>query len=129
MAWMERNADIKDGVSVNIMGEPLSPDSVFDFPMDEPEPHPAYDFFSPGLLPSYAGNPNNNNEWIEADMPLLGELGAEADELMVATLIDEIAEPVVEIVEQMVALVIDVEEDLAMLFGDDNFSDGDSEGF
>nr|GEX54571.1 hypothetical protein [Tanacetum cinerariifolium] len=65
--------------------------------MDEPEPHPAYDFFTPGPLPGYAGNPNNNNGWIEADVPLLGELGAK--------------------------------EDIAMLFGDDDFSDDDSEGF
>ncbi|GKA71293.1 hypothetical protein Tco_0777432 [Tanacetum coccineum] len=28
------------------MGEPLSPNHVFDFPMDEP--HPAYDIFAPG---------------------------------------------------------------------------------
>nr|GEU77964.1 ribonuclease H-like domain-containing protein [Tanacetum cinerariifolium] len=28
------------------MGEPLSPDRVFDFPMDEPEPHPACDFLN-----------------------------------------------------------------------------------
>nr|GEY40050.1 hypothetical protein [Tanacetum cinerariifolium] len=61
------------------MGEPLSADHVFDFSMDEPEPHPAYDFFAPGPLPGYA--------------------------------------------------VIDVEEDIAMLFGDDDFSDENSEGF
>ncbi|GJX71409.1 hypothetical protein Tco_0308580 [Tanacetum coccineum] len=30
----------------------------------------------------YAGNPNNNNGWIEADVPLLGELGVVADEPM-----------------------------------------------
>nr|GEZ84870.1 hypothetical protein [Tanacetum cinerariifolium] len=87
------------------MGEPLSPDHVFDFLMDEPEPHLAYDFFAPGLLPGYAGNPNNMNEWMEANVSLLGELG------------------------EMVALVINVEEDIAMLFGDDDFSDDDSEGF
>ncbi|GKA92430.1 hypothetical protein Tco_0814355, partial [Tanacetum coccineum] len=58
-----------------IMGEPLSPDRVFDFLMDEPEPQHAYDFFAPGPLPGYAGNPNNMNGWIEADVPLLGELG------------------------------------------------------
>ncbi|GKG55925.1 hypothetical protein Tco_0574819, partial [Tanacetum coccineum] len=92
------------------MGEPLSPDRLFDFPIDEPEPHPAYDFFTPGPLPGDASNPNNNNGWIEVDVPILGELGAEADELMVAPVIDEIVEPVVEIVEQMVAPMIDVEE-------------------
>nr|GFB34936.1 hypothetical protein [Tanacetum cinerariifolium] len=78
-----------------IMGEPLSPDRVFDFPEDEPKPHPAYDFFAPGLLPRYA-----------VDM-------------------EE---------EQMAALVIDMEEHLVALFGedddfeDDDFSDDDSEG-
>ncbi|GJY73957.1 hypothetical protein Tco_0478388 [Tanacetum coccineum] len=77
------------------MGEPLSPNRVFDFHVDEPEPHPAYDFFAPGQLPGYAGNPNNNG-WIEADVPLLGELGAVADEPMVGSLVDEIAEPIVE---------------------------------
>nr|GEV86452.1 hypothetical protein [Tanacetum cinerariifolium] len=64
------------------MGEPLSPDCVFDFPVDEPKPHTAYDFFAPGLLPGYAGNLNNNNGWTEADVPLLGELGVVTDEPM-----------------------------------------------
>ncbi|GJR64642.1 hypothetical protein Tco_0010707 [Tanacetum coccineum] len=111
-----------------LMGEPLSPDRVFDFPMDEPEPHPAYDFFAPGPLPGYAGNPNNNNGWIEADVPLLGELGVVADEPMVSPLVDEIVESIVEVEEQVIALVIDIEEDIAMLFGDGDFSDDDSEG-
>nr|GEW57332.1 hypothetical protein [Tanacetum cinerariifolium] len=102
--WTGGNVDIKDGVSVNILGEPLSPDYVFDFPVDEPEPHPAYDFFAPGLLPGYA------------------------DEPMVEPIVDEIAEPIVETEEQMIALVIDAEEDIAMLFEDDDFSDKDSEG-
>ncbi|GJR70319.1 hypothetical protein Tco_0016384 [Tanacetum coccineum] len=98
--------------------------------MNEPEPPHAYDFFAPGPLPGYAGNPNNMNGWIEADVPLLGELGemgeplgAEVDEPMVDPMIDEIAKPIVEVEEQMVALVVDMEEDLAVLFGDD-----DSEG-
>nr|GFB30726.1 hypothetical protein [Tanacetum cinerariifolium] len=43
------------------MGEPLLPDHVFNIPVDEPELHPAYDFFTPGPLPGYAGNPKNNN--------------------------------------------------------------------
>nr|GEZ06048.1 hypothetical protein [Tanacetum cinerariifolium] len=43
------------------------------------EPHPAYDFFAPRPLLGYAGNPNNNNGWIEADVPLLGELEAVAN--------------------------------------------------
>ncbi|GJX34819.1 hypothetical protein Tco_0246376 [Tanacetum coccineum] len=98
--------------------------------MDEPEPHPAYDFFAPGPLPKYAGNPNNNNNgWIEADVPLLGELGAEADKPMVSLLVGEIAKPIVEMEEQVIAPVIDMEEDIAMLFGDGYFSDDDSKGF
>ncbi|GJV54567.1 hypothetical protein Tco_1455572 [Tanacetum coccineum] len=109
------------------MGEHLSPDRVSDFPMDEPEPHPAYDFFAPGLLPGYASNPNNMNGWIETDVPLLGEmgepLGAEADEPMVNPVVDEIAKPIIEMEEQMVSLVVDMEGDLAMLFGDDDSSD------
>ncbi|GKC09396.1 hypothetical protein Tco_1001006 [Tanacetum coccineum] len=70
------------------MGEPLSPDCAFDFPADEPEQHPAYDFFELGPLPEYAGNPNNNNGWIEADVPLLGELGVVADEPMIMIILD-----------------------------------------
>ncbi|GJX28812.1 hypothetical protein Tco_0236891 [Tanacetum coccineum] len=62
-------------------------------------------------------------------VPLLGELGAVADELMVGPLVDEIVEPIVEIEEQVIALVIDMDEDIAMLFGDDDFGDDDSEGF
>ncbi|GJY99596.1 hypothetical protein Tco_0517026, partial [Tanacetum coccineum] len=112
-----------------ITGEPLSPDRVFDFLMDEPEPHPAYDFFALGPLPGYAGNPNNNNGWIEADVPLLGELEAVEDKPMVGPLVDEIVELIVEMEEQVIAPVIDVEEDIAMLFGDGDFSDDDSEGF
>ncbi|GJS79310.1 hypothetical protein Tco_0729191 [Tanacetum coccineum] len=111
------------------MGEPLSPDRVFDFPADEPEPHPAYDFFAPGPLPGYASNPNNNNRWIEADMPLLGKLGVVADEPMVGPIVDEIVEPIVEAEEQMIAPVLDMDEDIAMLFGDDDFKDDASEGF
>ncbi|GJV15218.1 hypothetical protein Tco_1360541 [Tanacetum coccineum] len=111
------------------MGEPLSLDRMFDFPMDEPEPHPAYDFFAPEPLPGYDGNPDNNNGWIEADVPLLGELGAEVDELMVGLLVDEIVEPIVEMVEQVIVLVIDMEEDIAMLFEDGDFSDDDSKVF
>ncbi|GKC82741.1 hypothetical protein Tco_1138458 [Tanacetum coccineum] len=82
------------------MGEPLSPDYVFDFLADESEPHPTYDFLVPGPLPGYTGNPNNNNGWIEADMPLLGEIGVVADESMVGPIVDEIVEPIVEAEEQ-----------------------------
>ncbi|GJS79832.1 hypothetical protein Tco_0729713 [Tanacetum coccineum] len=96
--------------------------------MDEPEPHPTYYFFAPGPLPGYAGNPNNANRLIEADVPLLGEmgepLGAEVDEPMVDPVIDEVAEPIAEGEEQVIAPVIDLEEDIAMLFSND-----DSEGF
>ncbi|GKA80598.1 hypothetical protein Tco_0787290 [Tanacetum coccineum] len=126
-----------------IIGKPLSPDRVFDFLVDELELHPAYDFFAPGPLPRYAGNPNNNNNgWLEADDYLLVELEVMADEPMVGPMVDEITEqmivPVVEKVdepmvaakEQMVAPVIDMEEDLIALFGaDDDFEDDDSEGF
>ncbi|GKG52367.1 hypothetical protein Tco_0547242 [Tanacetum coccineum] len=66
--------------------------------MDEPEPQHAYDFFAPGLLPCYADNPNNMNGWIEADVPLLRELGemseplvAEVDKPMVDPVIDKLA--------------------------------------
>ncbi|GJR23448.1 hypothetical protein Tco_0971975 [Tanacetum coccineum] len=124
------------------MGEPLSPDRVFDFPVDEPEPHPAYNFFAPAPLPGYAGNPNNNNGWLEADDYLLGELEAMVDEQMVVPAIEEGAEPVAEAreeqviapvvgmeEEQMDAPVIDMEEDLAALFGDDDFEDDVSDGF
>ncbi|GKE92245.1 hypothetical protein Tco_1573340 [Tanacetum coccineum] len=104
--------------------------------MDEPEPQHAYDFFAPGPLPSYAGNPNNTNGWIEADVPLLGELdeigeplGAEVDEPMVDPMIDELAESIAEVEEQMVALGMDMEENLAVLFGDDDDpSDDEFEG-
>nr|GEY56964.1 hypothetical protein [Tanacetum cinerariifolium] len=58
------------------MGKPLSPDRVFDFPEDEPEPHPAYDFFAPGPLPKYT-----------------------EDEPMVGPIVDEIAEPIEEVWE------------------------------
>nr|GFB33551.1 hypothetical protein [Tanacetum cinerariifolium] len=64
------------------MGESLSPDRVFDFLGDELEPHPAYDFFAPGPLPLYAGNPNNNNGWLEVDDYLLREIEAMVDEPM-----------------------------------------------
>ncbi|GJY61282.1 hypothetical protein Tco_0461939, partial [Tanacetum coccineum] len=74
----------------------------------------------PGPLPGYAGNPYNTNGWIEADVPLLGELGeplgAEVDELMVDPLIDKLAKPIVKVEEQMVTPVMDMEGDLAMLF-------------
>ncbi|GKB64547.1 hypothetical protein Tco_0920733 [Tanacetum coccineum] len=89
------------------MGEPLSPDHVFDFPMDEPEPQYAYDFFAPELLLGYASNLNNTNRWIEADVPLLGELDemgetlrAEVDEPMVDPMIDELAELIVKEVNE-----------------------------
>ncbi|GJV67591.1 hypothetical protein Tco_1483100, partial [Tanacetum coccineum] len=88
------------------MGEPLSPDRVFNFPADEPEPHPAYDFFAPRPLP-----------------------GVVANEPMVGLIVDEIAEPVVKVEEQVVAPVVGMDEDIAMLFGDDGFKDDDSDGF
>ncbi|GJT83318.1 hypothetical protein Tco_1057660 [Tanacetum coccineum] len=92
------------------MGEPLSPDRVYDFPMDEP--HPAYDFFAPAPLPGYAGNPNNNNGWLAADDYLLGELGAMVDEQTVVPVVNEIAEQlVVPAVEEVVEPVVEAEEE------------------
>ncbi|GKE94255.1 hypothetical protein Tco_1579110 [Tanacetum coccineum] len=104
--------------------------------MDELEPQHAYDFFAPGPLPGYANNRNNMNGWIEAHVPLLGELGemgeplgAEVDKPLVDPVIDELAEPIVEVEEQMVAPAMNMEEDLAMLFGlEDDSSDDDFEG-
>nr|GEW97065.1 hypothetical protein [Tanacetum cinerariifolium] len=123
------------------MGEPLSPDCVFDFLEDELEPHPTYDFFAPAPMPRYAGNPNNNNGWLAADDYLLGELEAMAGEQMVVAAIEEVAEPVAESEEeqvivpmvdmeegQMDVLMIDIEEDLAVLLGEDDDFENDSEG-
>ncbi|GKE92826.1 hypothetical protein Tco_1573921 [Tanacetum coccineum] len=73
--------------------------------MDQREPHPAYDFFAPRPLPGYAGNPDNMNRWIEAYVPLLGELGAEVEELMVDPVIDELAEPIAAL------MVVEAEDD------------------
>ncbi|GKB98054.1 hypothetical protein Tco_0984191 [Tanacetum coccineum] len=94
------------------------------------------------LSVGYAGNPNNNNGWLEADDYLLGELEAMADEPMVGPMVNEIAEqmivpaveevaePMVAAEEPMIAPVIDMKEDLIALFGeDDDFEDDDSEGF
>ncbi|GKF58609.1 hypothetical protein Tco_0172146, partial [Tanacetum coccineum] len=126
-----------------IIGEPLSLDRVFDFLVDELEPHHlAYDFFAPEPLPGYTGNPNNNNGWLEADDYLHGELEAMVDEPMVGLMVDEIAEqmivpaveeiyePMVAAEEKMVSPMIDMEEDLIALFGeDDDFENDDSKGF
>nr|GEY95820.1 hypothetical protein [Tanacetum cinerariifolium] len=128
------------------MGESLSPDRMFNFFEDGLELHPAYDFFAPGPLLGYAGNPSNNNGWLEADDYLLGELKAMVDEPMVIPAIEEVPETVaaaeqeqvVTLVvdieeEQMETLLMDMEEDFAALFGedddfeDDDFSDNDSE--
>ncbi|GJZ32412.1 zinc finger, CCHC-type containing protein [Tanacetum coccineum] len=134
------------------MGEPLSPDRVFDFPMDEP--HPTYDYFAPAPLPGYAGNLSNKNGWLVADDYLLRELEAMMDEQMVVPTVDEIVEqidvhaveevaepvvkaeeeqviaPVADVVEgQMDAPMMDMEEDLAVMFGDDDFEDDASDGF
>ncbi|GJY34819.1 hypothetical protein Tco_0419288 [Tanacetum coccineum] len=120
----------------------MSPDRVFDFPEDELEPHPVYDFFAPALLLGYASNPNNNNGWLAADDYLLGELEAMVNEQMVVPAIEEISEPVVEAEEdqvialvidmeegQMDALMMDIEDDLAALLVDDDFEDDASDGF
>ncbi|GKG38648.1 hypothetical protein Tco_0460360, partial [Tanacetum coccineum] len=57
------------------MDVPPSPDRVFDFPMAEPEPHPAYYFFATEPIVGLAEAPGNMNGWIEEDVPLLGEIG------------------------------------------------------
>nr|GEZ76280.1 hypothetical protein [Tanacetum cinerariifolium] len=143
--WTGRNVDIKDGVSYH--GKTFVTRPHFDSPEDEPEPYPAYDFFAPRPLSGYAGNPNNNNGWLEVDDYLLGELEAMANEPMVVPAIKDVVEPVAEAEEEqvvapivdmeeekMAALVMDMEEDLAALFGedddfeDDDFTDDDSEG-
>ncbi|GKF25000.1 hypothetical protein Tco_0080894, partial [Tanacetum coccineum] len=112
------------------MGEPLSPDRVFDFPVDELEPHPAYDFFAPAPLRGYVDNTNNHNRWLEADDYLLRELEAMVDEPMVVPAVKEVAEPVAEAEEeQAIAPIVDMEEDLAALFGDDDFEDDAFDGF
>ncbi|GKE16501.1 hypothetical protein Tco_1424078 [Tanacetum coccineum] len=56
--------------------------------------------------------------------------GAEVAEPMVVHAIKEVTELMIEVEEQMVAPVIDMEEDLTALFGeDDDFEDDDYEGF
>ncbi|GJZ74807.1 hypothetical protein Tco_0639272 [Tanacetum coccineum] len=57
------------------MDVPPSSDRVFDFPMAEPEPHPAYDFFAAQPIPGLSEAPGNINGWIKEDVPLLGEMG------------------------------------------------------
>ncbi|GKC73926.1 hypothetical protein Tco_1119809 [Tanacetum coccineum] len=92
------------------MGEPLSPDRVFDFPRDEP--HPAYNFFAPGPLPGYAG--------LMVD---------EIAEQMVDPIVEEVVELMVEAEKHMVLPVIYLEGDLIVLFGeDDDFEDDDFKG-
>nr|GEX74931.1 hypothetical protein [Tanacetum cinerariifolium] len=91
------------------MGESLSPDRVFNFPADKLEPHLAYNFFVPRPLPGYAGNPNNNNGWLEVDDYLLGELEAMMDELMVGPIAYEITELVDKAEEKVVSSVVEEE--------------------
>nr|GFA81756.1 hypothetical protein [Tanacetum cinerariifolium] len=121
--------------------KPLSLDRVFAFPEDELEPHPAYDFFVPAPLPGYAGNLNNNNEWLATGDYLLGELEAMVDEQIVVLAIEEVAETVAKAEEELViapvvdiekghmdVLMIDMEKDLAVLFVKDDDFKNDSEG-
>ncbi|GKG30296.1 hypothetical protein Tco_0420194, partial [Tanacetum coccineum] len=54
---------------------------------------------------------------------------AEVDEPMVIPTIEEVAEPIDKAEEQMIALVVDMDENIAMLFGDDDFEDDASKGF
>ncbi|GKE84214.1 hypothetical protein Tco_1557956 [Tanacetum coccineum] len=48
---------------------------------------------------------------------------------MVGPIVDEIAEPIVVAEAQEITPVVDMDADIAMLFGDDDFEDVDSEGF
>nr|GEY64837.1 hypothetical protein [Tanacetum cinerariifolium] len=48
---------------------------------------------------------------------------------MINSIIDVVAEPIAEGEEHVIALVIGVEEEIAMLFSDDDLSDDDFEGF
>ncbi|GKA03192.1 hypothetical protein Tco_0675973, partial [Tanacetum coccineum] len=61
---------------------------------------PSLRFLFPAPLPRYAGNPNNNNGWLEVDDNLLGELKAMVDKQMVVPAIEEVAEPVAESEEE-----------------------------
>ncbi|GJT65331.1 hypothetical protein Tco_1016811 [Tanacetum coccineum] len=109
--------------------------------MDKPEPHPVYDFFAPGPLPGYAGNPNNNNGWIEKRMHYWRVGRVRRTERWLAQVVGaelpsrkrkggrNYQYQGTGSEEQVIARVIDMEEDIAMLFGDGNFSDDDSEGF
>ncbi|GJV11491.1 hypothetical protein Tco_1353032, partial [Tanacetum coccineum] len=69
----------------------------------------------------YAGNPTSKHRMIKADVPLLRELGVVADEPMVGLMVNEIVELIVKAEEQVIALVVDMDEDVAMLFGNDDF--------
>ncbi|GJU99191.1 hypothetical protein Tco_1328462 [Tanacetum coccineum] len=148
MSCSELNAFYKLGLQLFLEffseyhGRTSVSDRVFDFPEDELESHPVYDFFAPALLLGYASNPNNNNGWLAADDYLLGELEAMVNEQMVVPAIEEISEPVVEAEEdqvialvidmeegQMDALMMDIEDDLAALLVDDDFEDDASDGF
>ncbi|GKC85035.1 hypothetical protein Tco_1140752 [Tanacetum coccineum] len=104
------------------MGEPLSPDHVFDFPMDEP--YPAYNFFAPTPLPEVILAVDEIAE--QMDVPAVEEVG----ELVVEAEEEQVIAPVIDIVEgQMDSSMIDMVEDLATLFSDDNFEDDASDGF
>nr|GFA28239.1 hypothetical protein [Tanacetum cinerariifolium] len=48
---------------------------------------------------------------------------------MVGPLVGEIVEPIVEAEEQVLAPMVDMDEDIAMIFGDDDFEYDDWEGF
>ncbi|GKA04417.1 hypothetical protein Tco_0677198 [Tanacetum coccineum] len=95
-----------------VMDVPPSPDRVFDFPVAEPKPHPAYDFFAPGSILRYDKAPDNMNRWIEEDGPLRADL----------------VEPVVDLViDDMMAPMENPDKDVDMLMEEDD-EDGDDEG-
>ncbi|GKC18193.1 hypothetical protein Tco_1014975 [Tanacetum coccineum] len=112
------------------MGKPLSLDCVFDFPTDEPGPHPAYE--SQPLL--FWIHPRLHTLYKVKNRSRLG--------INIIHAIEEVAEPVAEVEEEQViaplvdmeeekmdALVIDIEKDMAALFRDDDFDDDASDGF
>ncbi|GKB15974.1 hypothetical protein Tco_0849897 [Tanacetum coccineum] len=125
MAWIGRNAVIKDGYH----GRTFVAGSRIRLPRRRAGATPSLRFLRTWTLPRYVGNPNNNG-WLEVDDYLLGELEGKVDELMVVPAIEEVAEPVAESEEeQVIAPVVDIEEDLVALFGDDDFEDDVSDGF
>nr|GEU69334.1 putative reverse transcriptase domain-containing protein [Tanacetum cinerariifolium] len=66
-------------------------------------------------------------DWASPKTPT--EIRQFIDQLMVGPFVDEITEPIVVAEEQEITFVVDMDEDIAMLFGDDDFEDDESEVF